>query len=149
MKVKISMFCILALLFLFAPLISSQEILQNCDIRVADVRIGSVGVKSATIDAIDEIINVTKYETFTIDLRSNPTTGYTWEAKFDPTYIQMIDRTYKPDTFDPLLIGWGGTDTFVFRGIKSGETEIEFSYLRPWDRLTPPVEIKVFKIKIE
>jgi len=101
------------------------------------------------INVVDEIINVTKNEVFSIDLRSNPTTGYTWEVKFDPTYVQMIDRTYKPDTSDPRWVGGGGTDTFVFRGIKSGETEIEFSYLRPWDRLTPPVVIKVFKIKIE
>jgi len=35
----------------------NQETLQNCEVSVVDVRMGSVGVRSATLDVVFEIYN--------------------------------------------------------------------------------------------
>ena len=93
----------------------------------------------------EEIINTKKGENFFIVLSSNPSTGYQWELEFYSNYIQFIDKEHAPSAS-----GLGGEDTFEFLTLKTGKTKITFSYLRPWLKdKEPPLEKKVFKIKIE
>ena len=97
---------------------------------------------------IVEMIKTEKGDIFFIVLASNPTTGYQWELEFDSNYIQLIDREYIPH--EPDRIGGSGDETFEFLALKSGKTEITFSYLRPWlKEKESPLEKKVFKIIIE
>ena len=98
-----------------------------------------------------EETGVSKIETtdggaFSVVLEANPTTGYQWEIDFNSNYIQLIARDYTPSA--PELIGSGGEETFNFLALKSGETEIKFSYLRPWEEDIPPIEEKVYEIII-
>lgn len=83
---------------------------------------------------------------FFVVLEANPTTGYQWEVDFNPDYIQLADREYVPSS--PELVGSGGEEFFSFLALKSGETEITFSYLRPWEKETPPIDEKVYEIII-
>lgn len=69
---------------------------------------------------------------FKISLESNPTTGYKWEAKFDENFLKLqADTFFKPS--EPR-IGQGGTQTFEFLPVKSGETIVEFLYKRSWEK---------------
>jgi inhibitor of cysteine peptidase len=80
-------------------------------------------------------------EEFFIMLAANPTTGYEWQVDTDPEYVELKKREYSPS--QPELLGSGGQETFAFLALKSGETEIVFSYLRPWEEGVEPIEEKV------
>ncbi|MFC1787103.1 protease inhibitor I42 family protein [Halobacteriota archaeon] len=93
-----------------------------------------------------DTIKVEKGDTFSVVLPSNPTTGYSWGVDFDFNYVQLTDSGYV--TSNPVLVGSSGNETFEFLAVKSGTTEITFSYMRPWES-KPPLDIRVFKIIIE
>ncbi len=83
---------------------------------------------------------------FSITLGANPTTGYQWELDFDSIFIQLVERKYTP--LSPEKVGSGGHETFNFLALKSGKTEIVFSYLRSWED-KPPIESRFYEIVIE
>ena len=92
-------------------------------------------------------ISVTKGETFKISLKSNPSTGFQWTANYDLTIFELVNTSYKAD--EPQLMGSGGTDTFEFKVIGSNtNTNIKFSYARPWESV-PPIDEKSFEINIK
>ena len=102
--------------------------------------------KIYTEDSYDAI-NVKKGDIFKINLKSNPTTGYQWNADFDETLIQVVDTSYKAD--EPQLMGSGGTEIFEFKVIGSNsDTTIKFAYTRSWESV-PPIDEKSFEIKIK
>ena len=90
-------------------------------------------------------LSVKVNQSFDINLKSNPTTGYTWESIFDPNYIQLIDEKYIAD--DPSLIGSGGKTFIKFKALKSGDTNITFKYQRSWENCLPQKEI-IYHLKI-
>ena len=94
------------------------------------------------------IINTKKGDKFLVVLDSNPTTGYQWEANVDSDYIKLDDKSFNSESSEEI-VGAGGNETFNFTALKSGETEITFSYLRPWEKDVEPVEKKVYNIVIE
>ncbi len=92
-------------------------------------------------------INVKKGDTFKIELISNPTTGYQWNADFDDTLIELVNKTYKAD--EPQLMGSGGKEIYEFKLIGSNaDTTISFTYARPWESV-PPIDEISFPIKIK
>jgi len=111
---------------------------------------GDIEVKCGKIDNLTgpEVLNIDtkKGNNFFITLETNPTTGYQWELDFDNTYIELVNREY--GTPPQEIIGAGGNETFAFLALKSGETEITFSYLRSWEQGNPPIEEKVYIIII-
>lgn len=78
---------------------------------------------------------VTLGKTFQISLKANPTTGYKWAASYDKKFLKLTGETYKRDTSRPKThVGVGGTTTFSFLPVKTGETSINFRYKRSWKR---------------
>lgn len=83
-------------------------------------------------------------EEFTISLGSVPTTGYVWEAKFDGEMVKLTEKSFKAS--EPPAIGGGGTETFTFVPIGSGETEITMILKRSWEKEAR--EERTYRIKI-
>lgn len=69
--------------------------------------------------------NVVLDETFTITLPSNPSTGYSWTPDYDSNYLELVNESFNESDGG---IGSGGNETFVFKAIKAGETNINFAY---------------------
>lgn len=68
-----------------------------------------------------------------ITLASNPTTGCTWRVEVkDPTVVRYEGSEYKPDKVADGIVGSGGYETFIFRCLKQGETEVDFIYGHAW-----------------
>ena len=86
---------------------------------------------------------------FSIVLDTNPTTGYEWQLDFDKDFIELVDRNYAIAPESEGLVGAGGQETFDFKALKVGESEITFSYLRSWETSVPPIEKIIYKITIE
>lgn len=96
-------------------------------------------------DYKEESIKTTVHDFFTIALESNPTTGYRWEVDFDSQYLQLMGEEYKTH-IQEQVVGAGGKEIFTFQALRAGETEITFSYLRPWEEEV--IKKEVFKITI-
>jgi inhibitor of cysteine peptidase len=94
-----------------------------------------------------ENVIVDKTKNFSIVLDSNPTTGYSWEAKFDESYIKLVSSNYVPNPQITGIVGSGGTQNFEFSALQSGETQITFTYARPWEKDNPS-ETKNYNVKI-
>ena len=75
-----------------------------------------------------------------IALRGNPTTGYDWEHTEQGDSIAFKSKGYKQDAAAPNTGGVGGTFTFIYELVKPGETEITFTYARPWETDAEPLE---------
>lgn len=80
--------------------------------------------------AADDVIveNVELDEQFQISLDSNPSTGYSWEADYDPEYLELISEEYVPDNTGGIVLGGGGSEIFTFQALKVGQTTITFNY---------------------
>lgn len=79
-----------------------------------------------------------KQPTFTIKLKSNPSTGYSWFLRgYDAKLITPVKHQYEAAK-DRKLIGAPGFEKWVFSVKPAGfivpqQTIIRFTYARPWD----------------
>jgi inhibitor of cysteine peptidase len=79
-------------------------------------------------------------EQIVITLDSNPSTGFSWEAKdLDKTMLEQVgDPTFSSS--DPGLVGSGGSLTLTFKALKTGTTTLTLVYHRPWETDVAPVD---------
>jgi len=84
------------------------------------------------VDETTELLNSAVGEEFTIRLEANATTGYRWEVQYDEEYLELTDQDYEVEA-SPGIVGAGGQETFTFRALAIGKTEITFSYSRSWE----------------
>lgn len=72
--------------------------------------------------------------TLTVELGSNPTTGYSWgeqTANSDPALIKQVQHRRIPP--EVKRSGAGGLQTWTFETLKPGVATLNFSYGRPWE----------------
>jgi len=83
-----------------------------------------------------------------IALESNPTTGYSWEASYDETMLELVEETYELGEYAQQgVVGAGGTELFRFGALNSGEVEITMVYKRSWEE--EALDQKVFTVDIK
>ena len=49
----------------------------------------------------------------------------------------------------PGLIGSGGVEVWIFKGVKAGTIKLDFAYRRPWEKDVPPVQTKSFTVTVK
>lgn len=81
--------------------------------------------------------NVNKNDAqFSVELKSNPTTGYQWFVKsYDQNLIKLESNQYIPGV--PQRVGSGGKNIFTFKMVGKNyppQTKIMFEYKRPWEK---------------
>jgi inhibitor of cysteine peptidase len=105
---------------------------------------GCVTVETYTDEGqgIDTGVN----QQFFIALGSNPTTGYSWQASYDETMLELVggESTYKEPKSG--LVGAGGVEYFHFKALQIGKTEITLVYKRAWEETG--IAQKVFAVHI-
>jgi predicted secreted protein len=87
-------------------------------------------------------------------LSGNPTTGYTWtlENKDALEYMTLISQEIKKINSEDGKAGSPSSYEFNFTVNEgpSGRTQIlKFIYSRPWEKDIPPVQEKIYEIKIK
>ncbi|MCG2685983.1 protease inhibitor I42 family protein [Candidatus Parcubacteria bacterium] len=98
------------------------------------------------VDEVTQPLNSAVGEEFTIRLEANATTGYSWEVTYDEEYLELTDQDYETEA-SPEIVGAGGRAVFTFQALTVGETEITFSYSRPWEEEI--LETRIFTALIE
>jgi inhibitor of cysteine peptidase len=88
-------------------------------------------------------ITVRVGEEFVIALEGNPTTGYAWEAHYDSSMLQLVDRAFSANGPG---IGSGGVERFRLKALTAGDTQLELIYKRAWETIT--TEDVVFHVHV-
>ncbi|MGV8175119.1 MAG: protease inhibitor I42 family protein [Methanothrix sp.] len=71
---------------------------------------------------------------FSINLDSNPTTGYSWTVDFDHRFLSGGEENDSMgNTSQPVVVGGGGKQIFTFTPILVGKTTISAVYKRSWE----------------
>jgi predicted secreted protein len=70
-------------------------------------------------------ISVNIWQEFTINLNSNPTTGYQWRLVTKlPSWLEIVRHDYTPT--NPEQIGGGGIEEWTFKATNIGNTTLIF-----------------------
>ncbi|KAA6403863.1 MAG: hypothetical protein EZS28_000604 [Streblomastix strix] len=103
-------------------------------------------------------LNKKKDETFTIELPSNPTTGYTWKLRPATDnaipVVKLLKDLYQPHDQPgkgkDRKVGGGGVHTFTFVADKKGATNLEFIHVRPWEKDSSNAEpARIYHVEIK
>ena len=89
-------------------------------------------------------VSVSGGQNFSLQLPSNPTTGYRWQCGFDSSALSLKNQTYVANqTTTAGVAGGSGNDVFTFQAVKANfsmETLITFAYISP-DRTVTNVTV--------
>ncbi len=90
-------------------------------------------------------------DTISIQVRSNPTTGYTWNLAepVDNEHLQLLGSTYQVDSHKPGMTGVGGTETWNFKAMKAGNANIQLNLARSWEKGIKPAQTALYHIEIK
>ena len=88
-----------------------------------------------------------KAEKNTIELKGNPTTGYSWFYEIEDDSVISIEEDVKY-LGSKGMVGAPSLFTYTVTARKSGNTKITFEYKRPWET-QPALETKVYKVSVD
>jgi inhibitor of cysteine peptidase len=86
---------------------------------------------------------------FSIKLRSNSGTGYSWQlapGTLDDRIVEFVTETYQAP--EGNLIGSSGTEEFVFKAVRDGTTTLTLHYVRPWETDVEPADVHVTEVTV-
>lgn len=88
-----------------------------------------------------------KSDSVTIELKGNPSTGYTWEAVLASENIVEISKDVKYLGAEGM-VGAPSMFYFTVSSLSSGNTVLTLEYKRPWEEKAP-LETKVYNITVD
>ena len=81
-------------------------------------------------------------------LNANPSTGYEWQiVNIDTSKVKIVNKTYTANNVNKDKVGSGGIMTYHFEAISKGNTAINITYFRSFEKELPPK--KKFEINLE
>ena len=83
-------------------------------------------------------ISLKNGENFTLKLKENPTTGYSWQLNLNKSLSILIDE-YTQDKFPgekEAPEGRGGIHSWVIQATAPGSQQVNGIYKRPWENTT-------------
>lgn len=92
--------------------------------------------------------NSNSLKRYTIQLDSNPTTGYTWTYSFDKEgIIAAVKDEYISNENKKEVVGAGGKQYYTFEGKKEGDVTVIFKYARSTGE--HDIKVKIVKLHID
>ena len=80
-----------------------------------------------------DTVHVLPGETIRVRLRSNPSTGFSWELGPLEDGFFEVESKFEADPHREGEAGYGGCDIRTFKAVRSGEADISLTYARPWE----------------
>ena len=106
------------------------------------------GCVAKTYTDSGQTIDIKQGQEFVIALGSNPTTGYSWQANFDESLLELVESNYEPGKESREgLVGAGGIEYFKFKALGKGQSEITLLYKRAWEKES--IDQKLFTVNID
>jgi inhibitor of cysteine peptidase len=95
-------------------------------------------------------LTIKEGDIFSIKLRGNPTTGYSWQlSSADKSILNLIEKKFIPEKKKKNIVGSGGTDIFIFEAVGSGKTDLKLIYARSWEKYAKPAKTFNLKVMVE
>ncbi len=88
-----------------------------------------------------------KSDSETIELKGNPSTGYTWEVVLSSENIVEISKDVKYLGAEGM-VGAPSMFYFTVSSLASGSTILTLEYKRPWEEKAP-LETKIYNIYVD
>ena len=82
-----------------------------------------------------------------IELKGNPTTGYSWFYEFEDDSVIQLEEDIKY-LGSNNVVGAPSLFTYTVVALKPGTTTVTFEYKRPWETV-PAVDTKIYKISVD
>ena len=94
-------------------------------------------------------ISVTVGDEFKITLQYNSGTGYQWQfpKPLDEKHLKLVGTEYGRS--NPKMPGSSGDETWTFKALVEGKTQIELGYVRPWEKGAKPAQSTNFVVIIK
>jgi len=114
----------------------------------------SMTLSGARLDVTDEEngkdLLLNRGDMLVVYLPANRTTGFGWQATFSKPGILKPegDAFYLANRTSAHLVGSGGTETWIFRAEKAGNTTLTFGYARPWERGKAPEKTAAWPVTV-
>ncbi len=94
----------------------------------------------------DPGIELSVGDRFSIELSSNATTGYAWQATYDDAVLRAIGHRYAaPQT---AAVRAGGYERFTFEAVAAGNAALALGYRRPSEPDVAAVDTAEFDVRI-
>jgi len=68
----------------------------------------------------------------TVELCSNPTTGFAWTYEMTSENVLQEEDYDFVEPEDDEVVGAAGTDVWTFEAVEKGTTEVNMEYSKPW-----------------
>ena len=93
------------------------------------------GIRILAADTTNEV-KLAVGQTYSIDLDSNPTTGYSWKlASPTNSVFMLVTNSYEQGKHPNGMVGVGGVEHWTFKSIQKGRAELTLEYMRPWEKV--------------
>ena len=91
------------------------------------------------------VIDVMQGQNFTMQLQSNPSTGYHWELEYTNATLRLVNETFASNvsTSNTSVVGAGGTELYTFRATETGTGSIVLSDVSPANQTVNTVPYSV------
>ena len=104
--------------------------------------------------AWDQKTEIGAGELLTVNLQSNPTTGFEWELReiTNETVLQLVESKYElgeEAKKDPPVPGAGGHEIWTFKTLKKGESTIFMDYNQPWEGGMKAVHHLILRVTVK
>jgi predicted secreted protein len=94
-------------------------------------------------------VEATTGEVFRIILEANPSTGYSWSMTGDAQPTLKLIKSGFSSSESARKAGSPTSEYWEFEAMSSGTAKVSFSYVRPWEKDTPPVKTETFTINVK
>ena len=88
-----------------------------------------------------------KSDSVTIELKGNPSTGYTWEVVLSSENVVEVSEDVKYLGAEGM-VGAPSLFYFTVSSLSAGNTVLTLEYKRPWEEIAP-LETKVYNITVD
>ena len=85
-------------------------------------------------------------DTLVLRLKSNPSTGYSWAIKGDPSPLRLVKSPTKKNAQTGHAVGAPVTQEFRLTAVSAGMASLSLEYRRPWEYNVAPA--KTFNVKV-
>lgn len=130
-----------------------------CSVNLFQFEAKSEEVSTSKVKVFNERtqnIEIQAGQNFIIELKSNPSTGYSWQVanEIDEQVIELVSSEYKANSNKSAdsnmpMVGAGGKDRWVFKGLTEGTAQIKLGYVRPWLNELDKVKPVIFNVTVK
>ena len=84
-------------------------------------------------------ISLKNGENFTLQLRENPSTGYSWQLNVSEG-LSILNDNYTQDEAPEGKVGVPGNHSWIIEAVDQGSQQVNGIYKQPWENATGPEE---------